>query len=46
MSGSMSNVFRFLKVPITFKELEQIYLIVASFHLLDLIKCYIKMTRK
>lgn len=47
MSGSTSNVFRFLKVPaIIFKELEQMHLTVASFPLLDLIKCYIKMTRK
>ena len=46
MSGSTSNVFRFLKMPIIFKELEQMHLTVASFLLLDLIKCYIKMTRK
>ena len=40
MSGSTSNVFRFLKVPaIIFKELEQMHLTVASFPLLDLIKC-------
>lgn len=46
MSGSTSNVFRFLKVLIIFKELEQMHLTVASVPLLDLIKCYIKMTRK